>query len=346
MEVTALCIRLLMNVLFLLCARAQKLDSVSLRVVPDRLQFFEYDQVTLICEGFSVSTEWKTVHNFTVEVPSCRATSAVTSKSSCTISNVYPDESGEYWCETGEGKRSNSINITVTAGSVILESPVLPVMDEEAVTLRCRNKMASNLSADFFKDGYLIRSSSTGEMTIHNVSKSDEGFYKCNISGDGESPESWLAVRGPNKTTASYPTPWIIVTVLMLVLLLVVGLLHLNKGYWHRVVLYLSTLTPGSGSAEDQTASAVYRAADADKAMYAVVTKSRKKKAEGHNLSPSDEDELSSRPLYYTVGPVDSLTQLAESRVSSIAAMSVPSAGTNPPLTEDSFYSIIQKVAE
>ena len=38
----------------------------------------------------------------------------------------------------------------------------------------------------------------TARMTIYNVSKSDEGLYKCSMSGLGESPESWLAVRGEN----------------------------------------------------------------------------------------------------------------------------------------------------
>uniref|UniRef100_A0A671TNB0 Ig-like domain-containing protein n=1 Tax=Sparus aurata TaxID=8175 RepID=A0A671TNB0_SPAAU len=90
--------------------------------------------------------------------------------------------------------RHNLLNCS--DASVILESPVLPVVERDAVTLSCRKKKtSSNLTADFYKDGLLIRSSSTGEMTIHRVSKSDEGLYKCRISGAGESPESWLAVR-------------------------------------------------------------------------------------------------------------------------------------------------------
>uniref|UniRef100_A0A8P4GGZ8 Ig-like domain-containing protein n=2 Tax=Dicentrarchus labrax TaxID=13489 RepID=A0A8P4GGZ8_DICLA len=123
-------------------------------------------------------------------------TCASTSAGPCKITNVFSIDSGEYWCEHQDVKRSNAVNITVTAGSVILEGPVLPVMEGEAVNLSCRNKMASsNLTADFFKDGVHIRTSFTGELTIHSVSKSDEGLYKCNISGAGESPESWMTVR-------------------------------------------------------------------------------------------------------------------------------------------------------
>ena len=87
-------------------------------------------------------------------------------------------------------------------GDVIMESPVLPVIEGSDVTLRCwyKNKTtgipSSDLPADFYKDGSLIRTESTGQMTIHNVIKSDVGFYKCHISDLEESPEGWLDVRG------------------------------------------------------------------------------------------------------------------------------------------------------
>uniref|UniRef100_UPI003AACAE63 Fc receptor-like B n=1 Tax=Centroberyx gerrardi TaxID=166262 RepID=UPI003AACAE63 len=116
--------------------------------------------------------------------------------SSCNISHPVHMDSGVYWCESREGATSNTINITVTGGAVILQSPVLPVMEGAAVTLNCTTKTPSNLPADFYKDGSFIRTESTGQMTIHHVSKSDEGLYKCHISGPGESPPSWLAVRG------------------------------------------------------------------------------------------------------------------------------------------------------
>lgn len=87
--------------------------------------------------------------------------------------------------------------ISYFSGNVILESPVLPVFEGDAVTLRCRNKTTSaNLPAVFFKDGLFIGTSSTGNMTIHSVFKSHEGLYKCNISAAAESPESRLTVKG------------------------------------------------------------------------------------------------------------------------------------------------------
>ncbi|XP_045920034.1 low affinity immunoglobulin gamma Fc region receptor III-like [Micropterus dolomieu] len=117
--------------------------------------------------------------------------------SSCNISYIFPVDSGVYWCESREGATSNTINITVTGGPVILQSPVLPVMEGHDVTLHCKTETPpSNLPAGFYKDGSLIRTEPTGHMTIHHVNKSDEGLYKCNIRGRGESPSSWISVTG------------------------------------------------------------------------------------------------------------------------------------------------------
>ncbi|XP_076741767.1 uncharacterized protein LOC143419332 [Maylandia zebra] len=94
------------------------------------------------------------------------------------------------------------VNLTVTGGSVILQSPVLPVMEGDDVTLLCKTKTTpSNLPAAFFKDGVFIGDETTGHMTIQHVSRSDEGLYKCDISGHGESPSSWITVTGEHTTT-------------------------------------------------------------------------------------------------------------------------------------------------
>ncbi|KAL4007915.1 hypothetical protein ACER0C_001767 [Sarotherodon galilaeus] len=250
MEIRALCIKLFMT-LVVLCAHGQKVDAVSFRISPNRLQFFEYEAVTFYFDGVLYC---QVVHKFKGKIESCsKANMKTPTGSYCTISNVYPDDSGEYWCETEGGNRSNKINITVTAGSVILESPAIPVIEEENVTLWCRNKTASsNFTTDFYKYGHPVHNSSTGNMTIHRVSKSDEALYKCSISGVGESSESWLSVRATNpdiyKDIRRFPcdaTPWIISTTVFGSLMLVVGLYHLGKCCWKRV--------NGSGSPDDQT---------------------------------------------------------------------------------------------
>ncbi|XP_039677823.1 Fc receptor-like protein 5 [Perca fluviatilis] len=181
----------------LLNSYTQTIDAAFLCISPNRQQHFEYESLSFKCEGTSGSTQLRGTWNSEEFKPICDVKKTPTG-SSCTIDKIYQGDSGEYWCETEEGVRSNTVKISVTAGSVILESPVLPLMEGETVTLRCRNKTSStNLPADFYKDGRLMKSSSGEEMTI-KVSKSDEGLYKCSISGAGESPESWLAVRaGP-----------------------------------------------------------------------------------------------------------------------------------------------------
>ncbi|KAK2863485.1 hypothetical protein Q5P01_003018 [Channa striata] len=43
-------------------------------------------------------------------------------------------------------------------------------------------------------------------MTIHHVTKSDEGVYKCHISSRGESPPGWIYVTEKNSTTPQPPS--------------------------------------------------------------------------------------------------------------------------------------------
>ncbi|XP_047242840.1 advanced glycosylation end product-specific receptor-like [Girardinichthys multiradiatus] len=80
-------------------------------------------------------------------------------------------------------------------------------MEGDDVTLSCQTKTPSNLQAAFIKDGSLIRTEPAGHMTLHHVTSSDEGLYKCFISGDGESPSSWISVSEKPSTTG--PTTYL-----------------------------------------------------------------------------------------------------------------------------------------
>ncbi|XP_026225093.1 high affinity immunoglobulin gamma Fc receptor I-like [Anabas testudineus] len=277
MEVTALCIKLLMIVTMLLFGHDKKVNAASLLIHPNKTQFFEYESLTFYCQRVFYC---EVVHESKGKIASCIKTNKRTSTgSSCTVTNAYTEDSGEYWFEAGRSKRSNIVNIVVTNGSVILEIPALPVMEGEAVTLTCRNKTTSSQNtADFFRNGVFINSSSTGNMSIYSVSKSDEGLYKCSISGAGESAESRLTVRSresqhpKSKTPSSDSTPWIIATVLLVILLLVLGLYRFVKDDWNKV------------------SESVDSAVTSTPATYAVVMKNRRKQ---------DEDESSCRPLYH-----------------------------------------------
>ncbi|XP_074479805.1 uncharacterized protein LOC141760676 isoform X2 [Sebastes fasciatus] len=159
-------------------------------------QMFRDESVSLSCEEDDGSAGWTLWRNITRDTRTqCGAGWGKPAGSSCSISYMFPQDSGVYWCESTEGATSNTITITVTGGPVILQSPVLPVMEGDDVTLLCRTKTSSNLPADFYKDGALIRTEPAGHMTLHHVSRSDEGLYKCHISSD-ESPPSWLTVTG------------------------------------------------------------------------------------------------------------------------------------------------------
>ncbi|XP_038126818.1 Fc receptor-like protein 5 [Cyprinodon tularosa] len=185
---------------------------VALTVSPSRSQFFQYKSVSLSCEENNSSAGWTVWRNTTRGTRTqCGDGWGKPAGSTCNISSLLPADSGVYWCLSREGAASSSIQLTVTGGSVILQSPVLPVMEGDDVILSCLTKTTpSNLPAAFYKDGSLIRTEPKGHMTLHHVTSSDEGLYRCYIRGHGESPSSWISVedKPPNPDpTRNTPPP-------------------------------------------------------------------------------------------------------------------------------------------
>ncbi|XP_060731255.1 titin-like isoform X2 [Tachysurus vachellii] len=176
---------------------------VSLIINPSRTQHFTNDSLSLSCEDQSKSTGW-TVRRYThtERVLDCSHWGSVTG-STCNISFLSTSYTGVYWCVSESGENSNPVNITVHDGDVILESPVHPVTEGHPLTLRClyRTPNASNLRADFYKDGSVLQKQTTGEMIIQTVSKSDEGFYQCKHPQSRKSLKSWVSVRRPRSTS-------------------------------------------------------------------------------------------------------------------------------------------------
>ncbi|XP_015258042.1 PREDICTED: Fc receptor-like protein 5 [Cyprinodon variegatus] len=174
----------------------------ALTVSPSRSQFFKGDSVSLSCEENNSSAGWTVWRNTTRGTRTqCEDGWWRKEGSTCKTSSIREHDSGVYWCwSSREGAASSSIQLTVTGGSVILQSPVLPVMEGDDVTLSCLTKTTpSNLPAAFYKDGSLIRTEPKGHMTLHHVTSSDEGLYRCNISGHGESPSSRISVEGQDQ---------------------------------------------------------------------------------------------------------------------------------------------------
>ncbi|KAL4007132.1 kinesin family member 23 [Sarotherodon galilaeus] len=120
--------------------------------------------------------------------------------STCNI-NTSKSDTAVYWCESGSGEFSSAVNITVQndGNGPILVSPVHPVTEGASVSLSCSLRTQKILSNVFFyHNDKLIQNDPRGELKISAVSKSDEGFYKCQYSGR-ESAQSWMSVKGADK---------------------------------------------------------------------------------------------------------------------------------------------------
>uniref|UniRef100_A0A8C1B2G4 Si:ch211-8c17.2 n=1 Tax=Cyprinus carpio carpio TaxID=630221 RepID=A0A8C1B2G4_CYPCA len=170
---------------------------VSLIISPSRTQHFTSVSLSLSCEDQSNSDRWR-VRSYTDHwgMEDCSSRWASQTGSTCTFSSIITSDTGVYWCQSESGENYHPVNITVHFG-VILESPVHPVTEGDTLTLHClyQHSTPQNPRADFYKDGSLIQNQTT-EMIISTVSKSHEGFYYCKHSERGESPKSWISVRG------------------------------------------------------------------------------------------------------------------------------------------------------
>ncbi|XP_055085192.1 neural cell adhesion molecule 2-like [Periophthalmus magnuspinnatus] len=201
MDLTASSISLMMNVLVLMLTVHYGLSQTSERtfprIVPSQLQFIYYTSVTVTCEGFFNNLiKWRVLRRKGKGNLETACNKEISTSGMCHIPMVYPADSGEYWCESEDRRRSESVQITVSE-NVILESPVLPVMVGDNVTLRCitNTNLEPSTKFDFYKDGVRVDTSSSGELTLYNISLSDQGLYKCNISENEFSTENWLQVK-------------------------------------------------------------------------------------------------------------------------------------------------------
>uniref|UniRef100_A0A4W6EDB7 Ig-like domain-containing protein n=1 Tax=Lates calcarifer TaxID=8187 RepID=A0A4W6EDB7_LATCA len=198
--------------------------AASLTVNPDRVQHFTSDSVSLSCEGNS--TEWRVKrfpeHGYMSDCSDWRRMTG----STCNM-RLYWYGNAVYWCESGSGEFSNAVNITVQNdySGIILVSPVHPVTEGESVSLGCRSWTGTKLSSVFFyHNDKLIQNDTRQELTISAVSKSDEGFYKCQWS-ERKSAQSWMSVKVAVMEPKSSSSPVLLIVLLLCGIVLIILLL-------------------------------------------------------------------------------------------------------------------------
>uniref|UniRef100_A0A7N5ZUN0 Ig-like domain-containing protein n=1 Tax=Anabas testudineus TaxID=64144 RepID=A0A7N5ZUN0_ANATE len=191
-------------------------SAVSLNLSPNRFQFFSGDPVSLSCveDGQTVDgTVKRTRGGQTEDCGPDHQDFGLFQDSSCVL-DLLSSYTGVYWCETGSGRSSDKINISVFHKAdvpFILEIPALPVMAGSDVTLRCRNKDGSTRAAYFFWNNK-VSGGKVQEFILTRVQRSDEGLYSCSTDVSEPSPQSWLRVREPPSTTSAPPTTTLLYT--------------------------------------------------------------------------------------------------------------------------------------
>ncbi|XP_032437903.1 Fc receptor-like protein 4 [Xiphophorus hellerii] len=194
---------------FSLCLMFYLCSAATLTVTPDRSQFFQHDRITLTC--VTNSSGWKVMRTIANKVTEeCKRGWGIPTESACNIKDAYPIDTGEYWCESNRGERSNKVNLTISDINVILESPSYPVFEGQTVTLGCSYKKdkdddtsTSDFEAEFYRNDLFIGKKKPGKMII----EAKEGFYKCLHSSERQSLKSWLAVTDRVPPTEMYSSP-------------------------------------------------------------------------------------------------------------------------------------------
>ncbi|XP_068163908.1 Fc receptor-like protein 3 isoform X2 [Antennarius striatus] len=169
-------------------------SGISLTVSPNRSQHLTEESVSLSCTGNS--TKWMVVRFGKDGYRSRCTTWGKMTGNTCSIRSILPID-GVFLCASETGQLSNAVNIT-TIRDIILMSPVYPVAEGDPVTLGCKVSTGNKLTrVYFYKNGILLQNNTETNLAIPAASKSDEGFYKCEVNGGKKltSRESWMSVK-------------------------------------------------------------------------------------------------------------------------------------------------------
>ncbi|XP_075700823.1 high affinity immunoglobulin gamma Fc receptor I-like isoform X2 [Rhinoderma darwinii] len=101
------------------------------------------------------------------------------------IKSIKMENAGEYECQTGDGEKSDRVQLQVSPSWVILQVPP-SVYEGDAINLRCQPYSENYFkvqSVTFYKDGHVIKHSQKNpELHFDRVSLKDTGKYKCEIT--------------------------------------------------------------------------------------------------------------------------------------------------------------------
>lgn len=174
---------------------------VRLVVTPDRFQYYGEKAISFDCEGAETRDEWVVMRHSTLEdiISECGSHwGRRSSQHLCRVSmSVYWD-SGVYWCQSHSGEVSEFRNFTVSRNQIIITpDPATPSVGAN-MTLSCSHKYRPLEEGPvyFYKGKSLIAKCPTGttSVTIGDISKEHEGFYRCGSSETELSPVGWISV--------------------------------------------------------------------------------------------------------------------------------------------------------
>lgn len=90
--------------------------TATLRVSPNRSQFFQYERLSLSCDWWGNSSGWRVLRNTSRHTKQACLNFRSGSEASYFLDVVYQTDSGAYWCQSAAGACSQAVRITVAGG--------------------------------------------------------------------------------------------------------------------------------------------------------------------------------------------------------------------------------------
>ncbi|XP_053300988.1 uncharacterized protein LOC128460011 isoform X2 [Pleuronectes platessa] len=195
--------------------------EASVSVKPPGPNIYLGESVLLQCTVESLSAFVKSYWWFRSKPHRAPTPRHLVSGDSYFITAVTQEYADRYWCqaECQENRievelKARPVSLGVSDGDIILKTQASRVFTDDDVTLCCQYQSGKHKQTSFFKNRALIDSNSSSgsdrviKMTLKNVTREDEGFYRC-ASHDSQlqSPESWLSVRPDRGNFTSEETP-------------------------------------------------------------------------------------------------------------------------------------------